>query len=624
MSKTIFECAMRNTNELHEPMCQNNEAAKQFFDADCRYENGVFTLLSLPCSLPPLFTVRFTAPADYTKGNTLTMKGRTFAFQTSDLKQGKEKQFAAGAVVQLMVDMERGLAFFPSDYVDLSTYVTESRCVNTEAPLYGGGDLGSDRTLGIEDATTLRKGAVQLSNSIDSDSESCAATAKAVKTVHEFATGKADANHTHPMADVAGLDLSLAAKAPIESPAFSGTPTAPTPSALDKSDRLATTKWVKEQEYVTVTDHKTELTAYVPKTRCIVTTAPLLGGGDLTADRTISIADASTMEKGAVQLSAETNNSSIAHAATASAVKATYDFAATKADRSIATGSSDGLMSAIDKARFDAGGMVYPCLKVYVRVGGTATNDGLTEESPFGTVQQAIDAMHKRYRGRITHAYIDVGPGRFASIIVGGKYDSGTSFYSLEIGGAGVDVTTLEVSYAVNPGDIVDVFSIHDCTLEYRHTGPQEYGAIQWGPQIGDKTLRTGNFRLRIHPDSLNPHHHIHSAYGRLTYYMKDALFFEGSAHNGVIYITNGGHLENYGLTAITFANGNTKELIRLNAGSCGILLREVSPTFLNFNNAYAFNLNWGASLTIRGSTKKAWMNGKPNFVDTSSEFKEF
>ncbi|MCD7898042.1 MAG: phage tail protein, partial [Planctomycetaceae bacterium] len=369
MSKTILECAMRNTNALHELKCQNSKVAKQILDADCCYDNGVFSLMSLPCTLPPLFTVRFTAPADYTRGNTLAMKGRTFEFQTSDMKQGKEKHFAAGAVVQLMVDMERGMAFFPGDFVDLSTYATESRRINTEDPLYGGGDLSADRTFGIEDATTSRKGAVQLSNSTDSDDETLAATAKAVKAVYDYAKGKADEVHSHAMSDVVGLDASLAEKAPLESPALSGAPTAPSPTVTDNSDRLATTKWVRDQEYVSRTDHESELTAYVPKTRLIETTAPLLGGGDLTADRTISIADASTTEKGVVQLSAETNNASTSLAATASAVKAAYDFAATKADRSIATGSHDGLMSAADKARFDAGGMVYSSLKLYVRTG---------------------------------------------------------------------------------------------------------------------------------------------------------------------------------------------------------------------------------------------------------------
>lgn len=265
MSKTILDYAMRNTNELHEPLCQKTESGKQIHDADCSYENSIFTLLSLPCALPPLFTVRFTAPADFRRGSTLKMKGRTFAFKTSDMEEAKEKKFAAGAVVLLMVDMERGLAFFPSDHVDLSEYVQQSRSINTEDPLFGGGDLGADRTLGIEDASTSRKGAVQLSSATDSESETVAATAKAVKTVFTFAAGKADAVHTHPMSDVTGLDASLATKAPVESPAFTGVPTAPSPAGTDNSDAIATTKWVKDQDYVTVADHESALTSYVPK-----------------------------------------------------------------------------------------------------------------------------------------------------------------------------------------------------------------------------------------------------------------------------------------------------------------------------------------------------------------------
>ncbi len=46
-------------------------------------------------------------------------------------------------------------------------------------------------------------------------------------------------------ADIAGLIAALAAKAALASPAFEGTPTAPTPTAGDDSNRLATTAFIK-------------------------------------------------------------------------------------------------------------------------------------------------------------------------------------------------------------------------------------------------------------------------------------------------------------------------------------------------------------------------------------------
>ena len=51
--------------------------------------------------------------------------------------------------------------------------------------------------------------------------------------------------HTHATSDVTGLDTALAAKAPLASPGFTGTPTAPTPTAGDNSTKLATTAFVQ-------------------------------------------------------------------------------------------------------------------------------------------------------------------------------------------------------------------------------------------------------------------------------------------------------------------------------------------------------------------------------------------
>lgn len=55
---------------------------------------------------------------------------------------------------------------------------------------------------------------------------------------------KAEASHTHTTAQVSGLDTALAAKAPLASPGFTGTPTAPTPASTDNSTRIATTAFV--------------------------------------------------------------------------------------------------------------------------------------------------------------------------------------------------------------------------------------------------------------------------------------------------------------------------------------------------------------------------------------------
>ena len=56
--------------------------------------------------------------------------------------------------------------------------------------------------------------------------------------------GKADTGHTHVTTEIVGLDTALATKAPLASPALTGNPTAPTQSAGNNSTRIATTAFV--------------------------------------------------------------------------------------------------------------------------------------------------------------------------------------------------------------------------------------------------------------------------------------------------------------------------------------------------------------------------------------------
>lgn len=51
-------------------------------------------------------------------------------------------------------------------------------------------------------------------------------------------------SHTHAMSDITGLVAALADKAPLASPAFTGNPTAPTPTAGDNDTSVATTAFV--------------------------------------------------------------------------------------------------------------------------------------------------------------------------------------------------------------------------------------------------------------------------------------------------------------------------------------------------------------------------------------------
>ncbi|MDD8212510.1 tail fiber protein [Escherichia coli] len=74
-----------------------------------------------------------------------------------------------------------------------------------------------------QDASTTQKGLVQLSSATNSDSETMAATPKAVKSIKDL----------------------VDTKAPIESPSLTGTPTAPTAAQGTNSTQIANTAFVK-------------------------------------------------------------------------------------------------------------------------------------------------------------------------------------------------------------------------------------------------------------------------------------------------------------------------------------------------------------------------------------------
>ena len=129
-----------------------------------------------------------------------------------------------------------------------------------------------------QDATTARKGIVQLSSATNSTSETLAATPKAVKAAYDLAAGKAPSNHTHSWEQITNVPVAsltvrgitqlssatnstsetLAAtskavkvvmdetnkKAPLNSPALTGTPTTPTAPKGTDNTQIASTAYV--------------------------------------------------------------------------------------------------------------------------------------------------------------------------------------------------------------------------------------------------------------------------------------------------------------------------------------------------------------------------------------------
>ncbi|HEA0489517.1 TPA: tail fiber protein, partial [Escherichia coli] len=154
-----------------------------------------------------------------------------------------------------------------------------------------------------QDATTTRKGIVQLSSATDSQSETEAATPKAVKAAYDLAAGKAPVSHTHPWSQITGVPAaSLTAKGTVQ--------------------------------LSSATDSQSETEAATPKA---VKAAYDLAAGKAPVSHThpwsqiTGVPAASLTAKGTVQLSSDINSTSEILAATPKAVKAAYDLAAGKA-----------------------------------------------------------------------------------------------------------------------------------------------------------------------------------------------------------------------------------------------------------------------------------------------------
>lgn len=106
------ELAVRNTKRLQEENRDYNDYAHKIIDTDCVAESGKFVMQLLPGTLPALFTIRFTAPADYVTGDVIVVRGKELPVRTPGMTAATSDIFRAGAVIQCDIDMERELAFF--------------------------------------------------------------------------------------------------------------------------------------------------------------------------------------------------------------------------------------------------------------------------------------------------------------------------------------------------------------------------------------------------------------------------------------------------------------------------------------------------------------------------------
>ncbi|MHT28309.1 short-chain fatty acid transporter [Escherichia coli] len=203
---------------------------------------------------------------------------------------------------------------------------------------------------GVPSASLTAKGIVQLSSDTNSNSETLAATPRAVKAAYDLAAGKAPASHTHPWNQITGVpSASLTAKGTVQLSSATNSESeteAATPKAVKALHDMLTSKYTGQDattgrkgivQLSSATNSNSETLAATPRA---VKAAYDLAAGKAPASHThpwnqiTGVPSASLTAKGTVQLSSATNSNSETLAATPRAVKAAYDLAASKASAS--------------------------------------------------------------------------------------------------------------------------------------------------------------------------------------------------------------------------------------------------------------------------------------------------
>lgn len=170
----------------------------------------------------------------------------------------------------------------------INTKAPNARLINTTAPLTGGGDLSADRTIAMPAATTSVNGYLTFTDWNTFNNKQPAGNYITALTADVTAAGPGSAAAT--VAFVGGSTAALVHSAELLANAATAVNTATTIVKRDGSGNFAAG---------TITAALTgTASGNPPNARLINTTAPLTGGGDLSADRTIAMPAATTSVNG--------------------------------------------------------------------------------------------------------------------------------------------------------------------------------------------------------------------------------------------------------------------------------------------------------------------------------------
>lgn len=186
-----------------------------------------------------------------------------------------------------------------ANYTLASEVPPNARTISTTAPLAGGGDLSANRTLTVGTASETATGVVELATTAEATAQTDTARAVTPAGLADRVKTSRSISTTAPLSG--GGDLSADRTLTISAATATATGVVELATQAEAEAQTDNTRAVTP---LGLANYALSSEALV-STRTINTTAPLTGGGDLSADRTFAVSAASTTATGVVELATQ-------------------------------------------------------------------------------------------------------------------------------------------------------------------------------------------------------------------------------------------------------------------------------------------------------------------------------